>query len=85
MNFVLWALLGGLAGWIASKIMGKDRKMGIVLNIVVGVLGAFIGGWIAGKLGFDIAIGFNLPSLFIAVIGSIILIAVVGFLRKLAR
>ncbi|MGI5899949.1 MAG: GlsB/YeaQ/YmgE family stress response membrane protein [Christensenellales bacterium] len=85
MNFFLWAVLGGFAGWIASKIMGKSRKMGLVLNIAVGVAGAFIGGWIAGKMGFEVAIGFNLPSLFIAVLGAIVLIAVVGLLRKMAK
>lgn len=43
-SLIVWIILGGLSGWIASKIMGRDSQMGIFLNIVVGVIGAFIGG-----------------------------------------
>lgn len=51
MNIVLWVVFGGLAGWVASLIMGNDAGLGIVGNVVVGIIGAFIGGWIADKTG----------------------------------
>lgn len=50
MGFIGWIIIGGLAGWVASKIMGTDAQQGIVLNIVVGVIGGLLGGWILGAL-----------------------------------
>ena len=44
MSIILWIVLGALAGWIASKIVGTDAEQGAVGNIVVGILGAFLGG-----------------------------------------
>ncbi|HEU0085806.1 MAG TPA: GlsB/YeaQ/YmgE family stress response membrane protein [Candidatus Paceibacterota bacterium] len=51
MNILLWIIFGGIAGWLASVIMGSDVGLGIVGNIIVGIIGAFIGGWIADKTG----------------------------------
>ena len=49
MNFLIFLIVGGLAGWIASKIMGTDAQQGLLLNIVVGILGAMLGGWLFGN------------------------------------
>lgn len=46
LGFIGWIIIGGLAGWIGSKIMGTDAQMGIIANVVVGIVGGFIGGWV---------------------------------------
>lgn len=82
MGIILWLIFGALAGWIASKIMKTDAEQGAVANIVVGILGAFIGGFIFNILGGESVSGFNVYSLFVAIIGSVILLAVVKAVRK---
>lgn len=82
MNFILWIIFGALAGWIASIIMGKNKKMGAIANIVVGIVGAFIGGWIMSFFGAQGVTGFNLPSLLVAIGGAVVLLFVVGLLRR---
>ncbi len=77
MGIIGWIVLGGLAGWIASMIMGTNKSMGIVANIVVGIVGALIGGFVFSLIGGAEITGFNLWSLFVAVIGSAILLGVV--------
>ena len=51
MGFLLYLVVGGLIGWVASIIMGSDAQQGIIANIVVGILGSGLGGWLAPKLG----------------------------------
>lgn len=85
MNFILWLVVGGLIGWIASKIMRTDAQQGIFLNVVVGIVGALIGGWLIAPLvgGGDInQYDFSLPSLLISLVGAIILLAVVNLFRR---
>jgi len=76
MGIILWVLLGALAGWIASKIMGTDAQQGAIANIVVGILGAFIGGWVMTMLGgSDANLGtINLYSILVAVGGAVLLL-----------
>ncbi|MGM0450711.1 MAG: GlsB/YeaQ/YmgE family stress response membrane protein, partial [Pseudomonadota bacterium] len=50
MDIIIWLIMGGIVGWIASLIMGTDAQQGIILNVVVGIVGALIGGWLAGPL-----------------------------------
>lgn len=82
MNFILWIIFGALAGWIASIIMGKNKKMGAIANIVVGIAGAFIGNWIMSFFGVPMATTFSLPSLLVAIGGAVVLLFVVGLLRR---
>lgn len=82
MNFILWIIFGALAGWIASIIMGKNKKMGAIANIVVGIVGAFIGGWIMSFFGAQGVTGFNLPSLLVAIGGAVVLLGVIGLIRR---
>jgi uncharacterized membrane protein YeaQ/YmgE (transglycosylase-associated protein family) len=77
MGLIGWIILGGLAGWIASMFMGTNKQMGLMANIVVGIIGALIGGFAFSAIGGSDITGFNLWSLFVAVIGSIILLAIV--------
>ena len=75
MELLVWLLLGLVAGWIASVIMGRG-SYGVVGDIVVGILGALVGGWLGTALfGVDVT-GFNVPSLILAILGAIILIAI---------
>jgi len=76
-DILLWIVFGALAGWIASMIMKTDGDMGAVGNIVVGIVGAFIGGFVVRFFtGMDTQ-GFNIVSLIVAVIGAVILLAIV--------
>lgn len=77
MGIISWIVLGGLAGWIASMIMGTNASMGLMANIVVGIVGALIGGFLFSVLGGADITGFNLWSLFVAVVGSVILLGLV--------
>lgn len=85
MGLLAWIILGALAGWIASMIMGKDSRMGALANIVVGIVGAGIGGWIASFFGMGTVSGFNLYSLLIAVVGACVLLFIVGAIAKATR
>lgn len=81
MGIIGWIILGGLAGWIASLIAGTDKSMGIAANIVVGIVGALIGGFIFSALGGADITGFNLWSLFVAVVGAVILLSIVKMIN----
>lgn len=81
MGFFSWIILGGLAGWIASIVTGDNKSMGIVANIVVGVIGALIGGYIITLFGGVGVTGFNIWSLAVAILGSVVLLALVKALR----
>lgn len=81
-NLLVWLVLGGLSGWIASKITGHDKEMGVGKNLIVGIIGAFIGGWLAGIFGFGPATGLNLWSFIISILGSIVLLSIVSFFRN---
>lgn len=82
MGILAWIIMGALAGWIASIVMGKNKRMGAIANIVVGIVGAFLGGAIMNQLGYEGVTGFDLWSLFVAILGAIVLIFVVGLIRK---
>ena len=81
MAILLWILFGALVGWIASLIMKTDAEQGPMLNIVVGVVGALIGGFIMNAFGSAGVTGFNLYSFVVALLGSIVLIAIVRAVR----
>lgn len=82
MNIVLWLVFGGLAGWIASMIVGQDARFGVIGNIIIGIIGAFLGGWIADKLGMGGQPGADRPtslmSFVIAVVGAVILLFILN-------
>ncbi|MDV7132832.1 GlsB/YeaQ/YmgE family stress response membrane protein [Williamsia muralis] len=76
-----YIIIGGIAGWIASKFMGTDKQMGILLNIVVGVLGAFLGGFLL-SFAFDTASGGWFFTFLTALLGAVILLAIVKAVTK---
>jgi uncharacterized membrane protein YeaQ/YmgE (transglycosylase-associated protein family) len=79
MQFILFLIIGALAGWLAGQIM-KGRGFGVIGNIVVGVVGAFIGGLLFRLLGFA-AFGL-LAQLIMATVGAVILLWIVAYVRK---
>lgn len=81
MNFLSWILVGGIAGWLGGKIMGSD-KMGFLTNILIGIVGAFVGGLFVGLLGGGGVTGFNIWSLLVATLGSVVLIWIVRKIKK---
>ncbi len=82
MGFIGWIIIGGLAGWIGSKIMGTDASMGIILNIVVGIIGGFLGGFLLGLFGVDVAGGGLIFSFLTCLLGAVILLWIVGLVTK---
>ena len=90
MGIIIWLIVGGIVGWLASLIMRRDAQQGIILNIVVGIIGAFIGGWLGSVLcigGGDINDGhFSLAGLLLSLLGAVALLAIVNlFTRGRAR
>lgn len=82
MGILSWIIMGGLVGWVASKIMDRDRNMGLIANIFVGVVGAFLGGWLASLVGLGSFSGFNLSSFLIALGGSCLLLWITGMFKR---
>ncbi len=78
-EFVMWIVFGAMAGWIASMIMHEEQ--GPIFDIIVGVMGALVGGFVITILGGPGTVGFNLYSLIVAMLGSVILLAVVRAFR----
>ncbi len=81
-NLLVWLILGGISGWLASKITGHDRQMGFGLNLLVGIIGAFIGGWVAAFFGLGPATGLNLWSFIVSILGAVILLSIVRLVRR---
>ena len=77
MGILLWIVFGALVGWIASLIMKTDAQQGTLLNIIVGIIGSVLGSWIMNSIGESGTTGFNLYSFAVAIIGAVILIAIV--------
>ena len=80
MNFIIYIVVGGIAGWLASLIMRTDAQQGLFLNIVVGIVGGLIGGLILPMLG--LALGGWIGFLITALIGAVILLAIVNMVRR---
>ncbi len=85
MNFILWILVGGLIGWVASIVMRTNAQQGIFLNVIVGVVGALVAGWIISPLVGIPTISqdvFSLPALLVSLLGAIVLLGVVNLVRR---
>jgi uncharacterized membrane protein YeaQ/YmgE (transglycosylase-associated protein family) len=89
MGFILWLIIGGVVGWLASLVMRRDEKQGIVMNIVVGVVGGLLGGWLFGPLFGAPSINsgrLSMGSLLVSFLGAVLLLAIVNlFTRKRVR
>lgn len=75
-EILAWIIFGALAGWIASLLMGTNAEQGALANIVVGMVGAFVGGLVMRALGSQGVTGINISSLFVSVLGAVLLLSV---------
>ncbi|WP_375056857.1 GlsB/YeaQ/YmgE family stress response membrane protein [Zobellella sp. DQSA1] len=82
MGILSWIVFGLIAGFLAKFIMPGRDGGGLILTIILGIAGAFVGGWVGTRLGFGSVTGFNLGSLFTAVIGALILLLAYRLIRK---
>lgn len=73
MNVIAWLLVGGIAGWLASVVMGTNRSQGITMDILMGIAGGLVGGFLVSLLGFEGVEGFNIWSIAVAVLGAVFL------------
>ena len=83
MNFIIWLIVGGIIGWLAS--IAIKRPEGTILNVVVGIVGAMLGGWLISPLlgaGTINQNDFSLPGLLVSFIGAIILLAIVNLVQR---
>jgi len=85
MNLIIWIVLGGVVGWLASLVMKTDAEQGVLLNVIVGIVGALLGGWLispfvgAGTINQN---DFSLPGLGVSFLGAVILLAIVKLFRR---
>ena len=85
MNFIIWLIVGGLIGWLASMLMKTNGQQGIFLNVVVGIVGAMLAGWFISPL---VGVGtinqdnFSLPGLLVSFVGAVVLLGAVNLLRR---
>lgn len=76
MSIIVWIVIGGLAGWVGNMIMKTEG--GLLRNIITGIVGALLGGFVMSFFGADGFTGFNIWSFVVALVGSIILIALIN-------
>ena len=79
MGIILWIVFGAIVGWVASMVMGTSE--GLILDIVLGIVGAILGGWLMSFFGQSGVTGFNLYSMLVALLGAVVLIAIVKAIR----
>jgi len=84
MNFIIWLVVGGIIGWLASMVMRTDAQQGVLLNVIVGIIGAILGGWLISPLvgAGTINDGFSIASFLVSLVGAIILLAIVNLFRR---
>ena len=84
MNFIIWLIVGGVIGWLASMLMKTNDQQGMFLNVIVGIVGAMLAGWFLSPL---VGVGtinqsnFSLPALIVSFAGAVMLLALMGVLR----
>ncbi|AOD16443.1 GlsB/YeaQ/YmgE family stress response membrane protein [Xanthomonas fragariae] len=79
MGIIIWLIVGGIVGWLASIIMRRDAQQGIILNVVVGIVGAMIAGFLSGN---SINQGVTLMTFVWSLIGAVILLAIVNLVTR---
>ena len=85
MNFIIWIVIGGVLGWLASLVMKTDAQQGIFLNVVVGIVGALLGGWLLSPLfgtGTINTDDFSVLSLVVSFLGAVVLLAIVNLVFR---
>jgi len=81
MGFIMWLIVGGVIGWLASIIMRTDGQQGILLNIVVGIVGAFLGGLLLARGDINDA-PLTVTTFLVSLLGAVVLLAIVNLVRR---
>jgi len=81
MGFIIWLIVGGVCGWLASLVMRTDGQQGIILNVVVGILGAAIAGFLLGGAA-SLNNGLTIQSFLYSLLGAVVLLAIVNLVRR---
>lgn len=82
MGLLYSLLIGGVAGWLAGKLM-KGGGFGVIINIILGIIGGFVGRWLFGVLGISINLGSAvLSELLVGLIGAVVILFVAGLFKK---
>ena len=85
MNFLIWLVVGGVLGWVASLIMKTDGQQGVILNVVVGIIGALIAGFVIAPMfgtGTINSNDFSISGLLVSLVGAVVLLAIVSMFRR---
>jgi uncharacterized membrane protein YeaQ/YmgE (transglycosylase-associated protein family) len=82
MTIIIWIIIGGIVGWLASLIMRTDAQQGIILNIVVGLVGAVIAGLITSHGNINNSNPLDLTNILWSLLGAVILLAIVNLVRR---
>lgn len=84
MGIIVWLVMGGVVGWVASMIMDTNARQGIFLNIVIGIVGALIGGWLIGPLlgAGSINDGITVMSFIVSLVGAVILLTILSLFNR---
>jgi len=81
LGWLSWIIFGALAGWVASLITGNRSQTGCLTNIIVGIVGAFLGGWVYSLItGHKLFVSWNLTAFIVAVLGAVVLLAVLNLI-----
>jgi uncharacterized membrane protein YeaQ/YmgE (transglycosylase-associated protein family) len=84
-NIIIWLIVGGIIGWLASLVMRTDAQQDVLLNVVVGIVGAMLGGWLlapffgAGSINQG---DFSVLGLAVSFLGAVILLALINLVRR---
>lgn len=82
-NIIAWIIVGAIAGWLASLVMHTNAEQGLGMDIIIGIIGGVIGGFVLNALGVGGAVsGINIVSILVAFIGAVILLAILGAVRR---
>lgn len=81
LSFILWLIIGGVIGWLASIVMRTDAQQGIFLNIIVGIVGAFLAGLVLTGGSINSA-GINVTSVVASFVGAVVLLGIVNLIRR---
>ena len=85
MGLIIWLIVGGIIGWLASMIMRTDAQQGMFLNIIVGIVGAALAGWLISPLVGIPSIneaGFSIGAFIVSLVGAVILLGIVNLFRR---
>lgn len=81
MGLIVWLVVGGICGWLASMVMRTDAQQGVILNVIVGIVGAAIAGFLMGG-GASLNNGITVESFLYSLLGAVVLLAIVNLVRR---